>query len=150
MWSRRAWRALARRSRAERADLAEAALSLGAARLVVRALTLERMAPHLGRHMAESAPQSTPEAQAVAVRVARAVAALAPRLPWRCMCLEQAIAAQLMLRRRRVPSTLYLGVGRGPQALEAHAWLRAGELILTGAAGRERYAVVATYAAPGR
>lgn len=147
MWSRRARRALARRSWAERAALAEAALCLAAARLAVRCLPMARLGPFLGRHMAESAPLAAPAQRAAALRAGRAVVALAPWLPWRCLCLEQAIAAQLMLRRRRIPSTLYLGVGRGPAALEAHAWLRCGELILTGAQGRERFAVVATYAA---
>ena len=37
-----------------------------------------------------------------------------------------------MLRRRRVPSTLYLGVRRSGPGLSAHAWLRSGPAIVTG------------------
>jgi hypothetical protein len=147
MWSARAWRALRRRNWAERAAIVEAVLALAVARLGVRCLSFERLAPHLGRHMAETGPEAMASAQ-LARAIGSSVTAVAPWLPWRCLCLEQAIAAQLMLRRRGIASTLYLGVGRGEQALEAHAWLRSGELILTGATGRERYAVVASYAAP--
>jgi hypothetical protein len=56
----------------------------------------------------------------------------------------------LMLRRRRLPGTLYLGVAK-PAAndvrkIDAHAWVRCGPDLLTGAAGHERFAVVASFA----
>jgi len=38
--------------------------------------------------------------------IAWAIVAVSARTPWRSMCLEQAIAAKAMLRRRRLPSTL--------------------------------------------
>ena len=48
-----------------------------------------------------------------------------------------------------IANTLYLGVAReggaGAPAI-AHAWLRSGHSVVTGAAGRERFTVVATFA----
>ncbi len=68
-------------------------------------------------------------------------------MPWQSKCLDQAIAAHQMLRRRGVPSTLYLGVAKeGDSALSAHAWVRCGRLLVVGGEGRHRYTVVNTFA----
>ncbi len=62
-----------------------------------------------------------------------AIGAVAPWLPFRTLCLQQAIAARAMLERRGIDSVLHLGV-RDPTgtALEAHAWPDAGGLNVTG------------------
>jgi hypothetical protein len=54
-----------------------------------------------------------------------------------------------MLKRRRIAATLYLGVAKkesDPEGLAAHAWLRCGDVILTGAAGHLHFTVVAAFA----
>jgi hypothetical protein len=64
------------------------------------------------------------------------------------VCLPQAVATQWMLKRRRIAGTLYLGVAKDetqPEKLAAHAWLRCGTFILTGAAGHRQFTVVATF-----
>jgi hypothetical protein len=53
-----------------------------------------------------------------------------------------------MLRLRGTESTLYLGVTREPVA--AHAWLRVGDMHVTGGQDVGRYAVVASFAEAGR
>jgi hypothetical protein len=61
----------------------------------------------------------------------------------------QALAATVLLQRHRIDGTLYLGVARvndTPEGLNAHAWLRCGELVVTGAAERARYTPVASFA----
>jgi hypothetical protein len=71
------------------------------------------------------------------------------RLPWMSQCLVQAVAATWMLQRRRIPSTLYFGLAKDSDGkLIAHAWVRSGERILTGAKGHHDYRVVATFAEP--
>lgn len=65
---------------------------------------------------------------------------------WNCLCLTQALAAKAMLRRRGLRSTMYLGLTRpGDSTFSAHAWLRCGQSIVTGAEGRERFAVIAMF-----
>lgn len=62
-----------------------------------------------------------------------AVGAVAPWLPFRSLCLQQAIAARTMLARRGIGTTLHLGVDRSkPARLAAHAWLDAGNVPVTG------------------
>lgn len=74
-----------------------------------------------------------------------AVTAVAPWLPFRSLCLQQAIAARTMLARRGIGSVLHMGVDRSkPAGLEAHAWLDAGDMPVTG------YPVEATMIEVGR
>jgi hypothetical protein len=137
-WSNRLRRLLSR----DGAQVAEAIAYLALARVVVVVLPFRVLARRLGVRHAE-----TPEIAGVhpaSRRVAWAIAAAARRAPWRTECLEQAIAAKAMLRRRGIESTLYLGMARDP--VEAHAWLRVGDLNVTGGRDVARYAVVASFA----
>jgi hypothetical protein len=137
-WLSRARRLLSR----DGARLAEALVYLAVARAAVLALPFRVLARRLGVQCAET--PATAVADPALRRVAAAIAAGARRAPWRAGCLEQAIAAKAMLRRRGVESTLYLGLARGPVA--AHAWLRVGSLNVTGGQDVSRYAVVASFA----
>jgi len=66
-------------------------------------------------------------------RVAFAIPRVAARLPWRADCLVQALAARRWLGRNGVATTLGLGVHKDmPDTFEAHAWLKAGDRIVTG------------------
>lgn len=78
---------------------------------------------------------SLKEAQDVAAwRVGRIAWAVrqAARLVPRASCLTQGLAAQIMLARRGLPSTLHIGVRKDALApFEAHAWLTfQGRIIL--------------------
>ncbi len=44
------------------------------------------------------------------------------RVPWQANCLDQALAAQVMLRLRRRPGTAIIGLRR-TDGWDAHAWL---------------------------
>jgi hypothetical protein len=132
---------------AERVLLAEAVVFLAAARAAVVLLPFRVLARGLGTHMAEAASPRANEPERLR-GFTWALGAAAARTPWRSACLEQAIAAKAMLRRRGIPTTLYLGVARPPDggAIAAHAWLRSGTVPVTGGSDVEGYAVVATFA----
>jgi hypothetical protein len=100
------------------------------------------LARRLGVPQAETPAMTGPDL--ASRRVAWAIGAAARRAPWRSECLEQAIAAKAMLRRRGIASTLYLGMARDP--VTAHAWLRVGDLNVTGGRDVDRYTVVASFA----
>jgi hypothetical protein len=90
-----------------------------------------------------------PRARATASEVGWAVTAAAAHTPWETTCLMQGLAAATLLRRRRIDTTLYLGVagdGTGADGLSAHAWLRCGDVVLTGARERWRFEPIATFA----
>lgn len=65
--------------------------------------------------------------------------------PWDSKCLVQAWTAQRLLRSKNISSTLYLGIGKDDEdKMVAHAWLRSGQLYVTGGDG-EGYAIVARF-----
>ena len=97
--------------------------------------------------MAESPEVRREGEDELADEVSSTVRTASRRLPWQCKCLVQAMAAKWMLQRRGARTTLYLGLAKDEeQELCAHAWLRSGDAILTGARGHKRFTVVSTFA----
>ncbi len=79
------------------------------------------------------APMLTREQALIVDQVAFAIPRVADRLPWRADCLVQALAGERWLRRRGIAAQLFIGVrADGPAPLDAHAWLKAGDRIVTG------------------
>lgn len=71
--------------------------------------------------------------------------------PWKSACLVQALIATWLLAYYHIPYVLHLGVARAtPQGddLQAHAWLRVGQWVITGREGHQAFTVVATFVAP--
>lgn len=139
------WR---RRNRIEQLLLLEAFALLGVARLLVLTIPFRWLAVSLGKHMRESAPQAKPADLQQARLIGQAIRSAANNSPWESVCLPQAVTGQWMLKRRYIVATLYLGVVKDdnkPEKLAAHAWLRCGDLILTGAAGHRQFTVVSTF-----
>lgn len=127
--------------------LLEAWLWLALARLMVLSIPFRWVTRSCGAHMCES-PYEIPEQHKILVaRVGRAMSRARYRTPWNSNCLAQGIAAQRMLRRRGVASTLYLGVAKSAQeGYMMHAWLRSGEQILTGGGLRHLYTPILSLA----
>ncbi|HEY0832751.1 MAG TPA: lasso peptide biosynthesis B2 protein, partial [Azospirillum sp.] len=66
----------------------------------------------------------------------------------RAVCLPQAMACALMLRRRGLPVTVHFGLAKDAAgALDAHAWSVSGGAVVTGAPGMQRFTPVAVFAA---
>jgi hypothetical protein len=133
---------LRRLSPAEIALLAEAVLALAVASFAVACLPfslIARASGHPERAIGEDAARGR-------IRSVRwAVAASARRAPWRAKCLEQALVAQWMLRRRSVPATLHYGITRSEGRLLAHAWVRAGAIAVIGCEGTEGFTEIARF-----
>jgi hypothetical protein len=66
--------------------------------------------------------------------------------PWRAMCFEQALAAKMMLKRRRFVSTIFFGVYKDDDnKLNAHAWLQSGGQVITGGKNLEKFTVLSSF-----
>jgi hypothetical protein len=125
--------------------LVEAALLLGIMRGAIL-LPFKHVVKLLGLKEGEGEREDESTPAESTVRVGWAVRAAACRTPWQSRCLVQALACAVMLRRRKVSSTVYLGVARdGGRDLTAHAWLKSGGCILTGKEERQRFTVVASF-----
>ena len=109
-----------RSSWADRLCFVEAGLLLGASRAAVAVLPFRWIAPLVGQ---QGAPAATPREEQLAEvkRVRIAVDRAIRHVPFGAACLAQAITGKLMLNRRGIPSTMYLGVNKQGPALRAHA-----------------------------
>lgn len=87
----------------------------------------------------------------VARQAAWIVPAVCRHMPWESKCLVQALTARKMLTRRGISCTLYMGACRNEQdQMQAHAWLRSGNIYVVGGNGSGEYAVTSVYGTAGR
>lgn len=79
--------------------------------------------------------------------VSWAVPAVCKRTPWKSLCLVQAMTARQLLLKQGISCTMYMGACRDEQGnAQAHAWLRSGDVLVTGGDGDlSRYAVTGVY-----
>lgn len=101
------------------------------------------LAPKIGKLGFETAPERTPQ---YAWHVHGIMNAMFRRINWKDSCLIRALTAKKLLNRAGERCTLYMGVSKEPgQAMNAHAWLRCGRLLVTGGENSSRYTVTAIF-----
>lgn len=100
--------------------------------LSLRSVGFQRSQAWLGHFLPEQppAPDVSTGELAVAQRMAELARAVGARSPWRTSCLRQALAVWLLLRRRRLPAVLRIGVIRREGPFQAHAWVEVGKIAL--------------------
>jgi hypothetical protein len=126
--------------------LIEAAVTLMLVRAQIRFVPFSRYSKHLGKYMVESAPEADEQAYLLAKRITWAVEKWIRLIPLKNECLLKAVTVKYMLRRRKIGSTLNLGVKKGPgRDLSAHAWLRCGSQIVTGEENYSLFEAVGVY-----
>jgi hypothetical protein len=137
-----------RLSVADKVLLLEALVLLALARMAVLLLPFRWVARALGKPKLQTPEERQVSANVGRIRRVSAVVHKTSRnVPWTSKCLDQALAAKIMLARRGIPTTIYFGVNNDEQGnLAAHAWLRCGTLYVTGGATRRNYAVIHTFA----
>jgi hypothetical protein len=132
---------------AEKGLLLEALVLLALARLAVRLLPFRWVARVLGSTTRRTAVQEDPKKDLLIRRIGALVRNTASNVLWTSKCLDQALAAKIMLARRGIAATVYFGVNFDEQGqLAAHAWLQSGTLYVTGGANRGRFTVINTFA----
>jgi hypothetical protein len=136
-----------------RALLAEAVACLLAARLALIFVPFPRLARRLGTFVpptdsrvsqmrAAAAPDQSRRAEEIGWAVTRA----ARYVPFKAVCLPQAMAARVMLKRRGVKSVMHFGAAKGhDKPIDAHAWLDAAGVEVTGYPVAENFAEIACF-----
>lgn len=141
-------RKIAGLSRIERRLILQAMVLLLIFKISIAILPFRKIAKAIRLMPGEATLKPEPDRPELAERIGWAVRASAGRMPSGSTCLAQALAGIILLRRNGLPGTLYLGVSKaaGPSGtLLAHAWLRCGNLLLTGAGGHERFKIISTF-----
>jgi hypothetical protein len=111
-----------------------ASVELLVARVNFSAVAAEKLLRELRAPLSvTSGDQKTSLAKTDVERFAWAIAVAAQHVPWRSDCLVRVLAADRWLRRHSIRPDFYLGVTKDEEgALIAHAWLRYGDLTVTG------------------
>jgi Transglutaminase-like superfamily len=66
--------------------------------------------------------------------------------PWDTECYTRSLTGKIMLKRRRLPSTLYFGFAKDEQnKLKGHAWLKCSGIIVTGFCDFSQYTVHSSF-----
>ena len=138
----------ARISFARKKFAAEALFFLCVARLAVATLPFAMLMRWFGVVDLENSPDVEARLSRAQTRIALGVQYIIARwvrlLPVEMGCLPQAMAGRAMLRRRRLPTRISLGVPKHG-GLPAHAWLEAGNIPITGTAISDIYAPIAHF-----
>jgi len=125
----------------------EALILTGLVRFAILFIPFNKLARRIGKYKDESTYEVSDLERATIGNVSWAVNRVSKRTPWESKCLVQALTAQLMLNKRKISSTVYLGLTKNKEKkLKAHAWLRCGSEIITGDSEREGFTVVAKFA----
>ncbi|MDB5534453.1 MAG: hypothetical protein JWO28_2768 [Hyphomicrobiales bacterium] len=143
---------------ARRALLIEALAWLLLTRLALAFVPFPRLARRLGTFVAPNDVRATrtiasgkPSQALIAEQVGWAVTRAARHAPFRAVCLPQAMAARIMLKRRGVSSVLHFGAGCASRTLKpinAHAWLDAAGVEVIGYPEAKNMAAIACFIGP--
>ena len=120
----------------------EAACETLLVRLVTTIWNFRRYASYLGRSRVETGIDEPDPQERIRIMQIKTAISRCRHLPWARKCLVDSIAAKRMMDRRRIPSTIYLGVAKNNHRLVAHAWIRSGNIWVSGGRERGRYTVV--------
>ena len=150
---RRPLRRFAQVGNRRRALVVEAVLCLLLARLGLIFVPFPKLARRLGTFVPPSDPRALAarasiagEQTRIAEEIGWAVTRSARYVPFKAVCLPQAMAARVMLKRRGVKSVMHFGAAKGQdKPLDAHAWLDAAGVEVTGYPVAANFAEVACF-----
>ncbi len=128
--------------------LIEATVYLLLARLALRVLPFRRIAAWLNRP-SQRAELTGEERERIRKEVVWAIERTARHLPGETVCFPRGLAAQTMLRRRSISTTLYYGAATLPErGLTAHVWVQDGDEGVVGHREAGSYHILARYPEP--
>ena len=115
-------------TRREKLLLCEAVILLLLSGLCVKIIPFKGIYSFLQRHFSYVKIDGYEVSNCASDTIERSVSRAAKGLPWKNLCLTQAIAAFIMLRRRGIPAVMLTGVKvLKNSSLSAHAWVNTGE-----------------------
>ncbi|MDD3591377.1 MAG: lasso peptide biosynthesis B2 protein [Sulfurovum sp.] len=135
-----------RRPAGEKRLALEALWYLALIKTRLKTSSFNSLARHYGLETVESVQHGADSDIEMLKSIRWAIGRVSRSVPWSSVCLDQALAAQRMLSRRKIPGNLYLGVAKKEDAgLKAHAWVRCNGEFVTGRAGHEAFTVVSCF-----
>ncbi len=150
----RGFRRFLRLAGKRRSLLVEASLYLLSVQLMLMVVPYPKLARRIGGCMSPADPRATrarqdsilPEQSLIALEVGWAVTRAAKHIPFKVMCLPQAMTARAMLAQRGIRGVLHFGTAAGKAApLVAHVWLEAAGVEVTGYPVGDEFTEIASF-----
>lgn len=116
----------------------------GIARILIMFVPFRKYSFWLGKYNTET-PEDIKADESYVTLISMSVCRAQKVTPWRYKCLEQAITAKKLLNNKKIPSTIYFGVNKKDGKMNAHAWLRCGNMYVTGGRNRSDFTRVAWF-----
>jgi thymidylate synthase len=133
-------------SSTERRLFIEAVCETLLVRIVTTSRNTRKYASWLGQSQAETEPVAFDTRRKEQVLQIKTAITRCRHLVWARKCLVESIAAKRMLNRRQIPATLYMGVAKNEKGkLIAHAWIRSGDIWVSGGRNRHKFTVVGIF-----
>ncbi|PKM50877.1 MAG: hypothetical protein CVV02_09160 [Firmicutes bacterium HGW-Firmicutes-7] len=120
---------------------------LGITRIMILTIPFKKVAAIMGKSKEEAIKVLTERDQRRAKKLGNLISYVSNYTPWDSKCFVQALTGLMLLSLFKIPSTIYFGIRKQQtNRLLAHAWLRAGEQVITGDEERRYFIPVAKYA----
>lgn len=127
--------------------LAQCIYFLAISKSKIKLLKFQKVAPTLGKINDEARSILTPTEYAQAEKIRLFIMRASRFVPWRSVCMDQAMTGVILLKKKRIPCTLYMGVRKkeSGKGLDAHAWVICGEQIVLGGQKSKFYTETARF-----
>lgn len=123
---------------------------LGIAKLAIQLMSYKRLSGYFG-HSCKMLVASTLISQKQiqqALFIRRTILRAARYTPWNSNCLPQALVAKFWCQRYKIPYLFFIGLAKKsdlPLGRDAHAWITAGAVAITGGHCLETHHVICSY-----
>jgi hypothetical protein len=122
----------------------------GIARAAINVFPYKRLAPYFGKNCRMMVVSTLISGEQIrqAILIGRGVRLAAKYTPWNSSCLTQAMVAKFWCHHYNIPYMFFIGFAKTaqkPLGQEAHAWVTAGPVAITGGNGLETHHVVSSY-----
>lgn len=119
---------------------------LGITRVMILLVPFRKLASIMGKSKEEASKLLTEKDKRRSRKLGNMIAYVSDHTPWDSKCFVQALTGLIALRMFSIPSTIYFGIRKQHNSsLIAHAWLRAGDQVITGCEEMPLFTPVATY-----
>lgn len=124
---------------------AEAVFTAAYVKITLMFLPFRKVAKWLGQANTQPAAGTTQNLEMVK-KIRFAIKLCDRYTPWDTECYTRSLTARIMLKRRKLASTLYFGFCKDEQNnLKGHAWLQSSGIIVTGFCDFSQYTVHSSF-----
>lgn len=142
---KRSFRKILSLSKYDKRLIFEALILVGLYRMMILVVPFNKYSKYIGEYNRETPLEINDNDYNSIKRIAWSVNIVSKYVPWESKCFVQALTAQRLLKRRKIDNTLYLGLNTHSNKMEAHAWLRCGQILVTGGNNKNGFTQVAKF-----